>query len=105
MKLFDRLVLLSVVITFPFIALIIFRLLFHWKERGKHNARDDTDHQRHASFSHPFGEILHILPSEPSLDYVSERYAAGFHRFEVYDFQVGSELLLQTLDQNLMAFF
>ena len=34
-------------------------------------------------FSFPFGEIPQILPSEPSLDYVSERYTVGFHRLEV----------------------
>jgi hypothetical protein len=35
MKLFDRIVVLFVVITSPFIALIILRLYLHWKERRK----------------------------------------------------------------------
>jgi len=61
---------------------------------------------RDTSFlSFPFGKILQILPSEPSLDYVSDRYTVGFHRPEVYHFHISSKLLLQPLDQSLMAFF
>ncbi len=77
-----------------------------WRARRHSGDTRATRITRDTSFfSFPFGEILQILPSEPSLDYVPERYTVGFHRLEVYLFHVGSELLLQPLDQSLMTFF